>query len=211
MLEYCQIKNTPVDSNCFVLYDTAMGDECIIIDPGSLHNEELKEIISENKISPSYIILTHEHFDHCWGVEELRLKYPQVKLVCSTECSNAIQNRKRNHSVFYQQPGFELREADIKLEDVAWHLKWLDKEILFFPALGHTSSGVIFICGEILFTGDELIKDIRTVTKLKTGSKERLAESVSLISSLKGRGLLVCAGHGENFELDNYDINKAFG
>lgn len=210
-MELKQIKNTPVDSNCYVVYDKAQGNECVVVDPGSEKNELLLEFLLKENLCPQYIILTHEHFDHCLGVEGLRVKYPQVKLVCSTECSNAVQDKKWNHSVFFQQPGFELKEADIKLEDVNWSLIWNGNQFEFYPALGHTSAGIIFSCGSLLFTGDELIKGIRTVTKLKTGSKEKLRDSVALFESMKGKGMLVCSGHGETFDLDSYDINIVFG
>lgn len=75
-------------------------------------------------LKPQYIILTHEHFDHCWGVTDLREKYSQVKFVCSTICSDAIQNLKKNYSVFYQQPGFEVASADIILDNISWTLGW---------------------------------------------------------------------------------------
>lgn len=81
--------------------------------------------------------------------------------------------------------------------------------ISFYYALGHSIGGILFTIQKFLVTGDTLIKDMKTVTKLKCGSKERLHESLVLIDSMKGRGLLVCAGHGESFELDNYDLNKA--
>ena len=210
-MKFKQIKNTPVDSNCYVVYDKALGKECIVVDPGSEKNEGLLEFLLTENLTPSHIILTHEHFDHCWGIEGLRTKYPQVKLVCSAECSIAIQDKKRNHSIFYQQPGFVLQEADIKLENVFWSLKWQDRDLKFYPVKGHTSAGIIFCCGSLLFTGDELIKDIRTVTKLKTGSKEKLNDSIELLESLKGSGWLVCPGHGETFDLDSYELQKING
>ena len=104
-----------------------------------------------------------------------------------------------------------LQEADIKLEDISWSLKWQNRDLKFYPVKGHTSAGIIFSCGSMLFTGDELIKDIRTVTKLKTGSKEKLNDSVDLLERLKGSGKVVCPGHGETFDLDSYDLQKIIG
>ena len=205
-----QIKNSPIDSNCYVLYDKTQR-ECLIIDPGSEKNDGLLSFLLSENLSPNYIILTHEHFDHCWGVESIREKYPHVKLVCSLECSKAIQNKKRNHSVFYKQPGFELNKADITLEEISWTLNWMGKIISFYPALGHTSAGVIITCPPFVFTGDELIKDIKTVTKLKTGSKEKLNNSIILFERMKGEGLVICPGHGETFDLDEYELSKIVG
>lgn len=211
MLEVKQIKNEPIDSNCFVIYDKAIRDDCIVVDPGSENNTGLYDFLKWEGLNPQYIILTHEHFDHCWGVNDLRKKCLRVKLICTSICSQSIQSRKHNHSVYHQQPGFELEPADLEVDNINWTLDWYHYIINFNSAQGHTAAGVIFTIGDYLFTGDELIKDIKTVTKLRTGSKEKLVESVKLLEEAKGNGLIVCPGHGEVFELDEYDLNLMIG
>ena len=165
-----RLHNNPIDSNCFVIYDKTVGDDSIIVDPGSENNGSLNDFLQTEYLIPQYIILTHEHFDHCWGVSELRAKYPNVKLVCSAICSEAIQYKKRNYSVFHQQPGFELEAADVVLENIDWMLNWNGYGIRFVPAQGHSAAGIVFFIDKYVFTGDSLIKDTKTVTKLKTAS-----------------------------------------
>lgn len=211
MLEIVRSLNNPVDSNCYIITDKATGNDCIIVDPGSCDNSQLYESLLKGDLKPQYTILTHEHFDHCWGVDNLREHYPNLKLICSATCSNAIQDKKANHSVFFQQPGFELKPADIILDENDWTFEWYNYKMNFYPAQGHTASGIIFTLDNYIFTGDELIKGIRTVTKLKTGSKEKLTESIQLLGEMKGNGLTVCPGHGEMFLLDEYDSNIALG
>ena len=130
--------------------------------------------------------------------------------MCSQICSEAIQDRKKNYSVFNQQPGFDINPADIVLDDVNWSLNWNGYKIRFEPAIGHSAAGIMFFIDKYVFTGDTLIKDLKTVTKLKTASKEKLKESLSLLENEKGNNLLVCSGHGDSFLLDDYDLNKAF-
>lgn len=209
MLIVRQIPNTPIVSNCFVISDQTIGNNCIIVDAGSEDNTVLNSYLQSKGLDPEYIILTHEHFDHCWGVNDLRKEYPDVKLACSAICSLAIQDIKKNYSVFHQQPGFELDPADIILDDVNWSLDWHSYQIRFMPAHGHSAAGIIFFIDQYVFTGDSLIKDVRTVTKLKTASKEKLAEMLYVLEGEKGKGLVVCPGHGEMFELDEYDLSKA--
>lgn len=211
MIEIRQFINNPASSNCFLIFDRECGDDCLIVDPGSKDCSSLLAFLKQEKLNPLYIFLTHEHFDHCWGVIDLRYFYPSVNLICSSICSVAIQDRKKNLSVFYQQPGFDLKPAEIELEDVGWIINWYNYVLTFFPAQGHSASGVMFLLGGYIFTGDELIKDIRTVTKLKTASKDKLHNSLKLLDNLKGRGLMVCPGHGEMFELDKYELEKAYG
>lgn len=211
MLKIVRLLNNPVDSNCYVIKDMANGNGCIIVDPGSCDNGQLYESLTKDGLNPQYVILTHEHFDHCWGVDSMRERFPNLKLICSATCSCAIQDKKANHSIFFQQPGFELKSADIILDENDWAFEWYNYKMNFHPAQGHTTSGIIFTINNYVFTGDELIKGIRTVTKLKTGSKEKLTESIQLLGQMKGKGLTVCPGHGEVFLLDEYDLDIAFG
>ena len=100
MLQIHRIVNTPVPSNCFVLFDNEKGNDCIIVDPGSKSEAYLIEFIDREGLHPLYIILTHEHFDHCWGVNELVKQY-HIPIICSQLCAEAIKHEKRNCSVFY--------------------------------------------------------------------------------------------------------------
>lgn len=45
--------------------------------------------------------------------------------------------------------------------------------------------------------------------KLKGGSVVKLEKSLKMIAGLKGNGLKVMPGHGEEFTLDGYDINRS--
>ena len=50
---------------------------------------------------------------------------------------------------------------------------------------------------------------MRTETKLFCGTREKLLVTINSIKEMQGRGLYVCPGHGDGFELDDYDLNKA--
>ncbi len=203
------IVNRPVSSNCHIFYDEG-SKHCIIVDPGSEEGEYIDGYLVERDLEPDYIVLTHEHFDHIWSCDYFVKKY-NIPIVCSEKCAGAIVDSRTNLSLFYENSkAFACPPASIILENHNYKMKWGFNSISFFPALGHSIGGIIMLIDDFLITGDTLIKDIKTVTKLKCGSKEKLADSISLIKAMKGRGLMVCAGHGECFELDKYELNKAF-
>lgn len=208
MLEVKQIKNTPIDSNCFVIYDMANGSDCIVVDPGSEDNSRLYEFLKLERLNPQYILLTHEHFDHCWGVNQIVGQY-NIPIVCSELCADAIKYEKRNCSVFYDnQKAFTIKSETISVEAIGNELQFCDDMIRFFNTPGHTDASISFVADKYLFTGDTLIKDEKTVTKLPTGSVEKLSETVKILAELKGLGLEVKSGHGEEFILDDYDLEK---
>ena len=209
MLTIRQIINFPVPSNCFVLFDKAVGRECVVVDPGSKSDDALFAFLDEEGLTPQYIVLTHEHFDHCWGVNELVEKY-QIPIVCSALCAECIQYEKRNCSVFYDNnEGFVISSPTISVESLNNVLPFSNTVINFYATPGHTDASICLVLGQSLFTGDTLIENLRTVTKLRTGSMVKLKDSIDTIAKLKGQGFTVYPGHGAMFLLDNYDLMKA--
>lgn len=206
MLEIRSFVNSPVTSNCYVLFDKVHGNDCIIIDPGSRDEQELFAFLTEEGLSPKYIILTHEHFDHCWGVNQLVDRY-HIPIVCSQLCADSIKYEKRNCSVFYDNKNaFTIDSETISTESIDNVLVFGNYKIHFYYTPGHTDSSISFVVDGFLFTGDTLIKDEKTVTKLPTGSVEKLKESLQLYSSMQGEGYCVYPGHGGSFQLDYYMV-----
>jgi hydroxyacylglutathione hydrolase len=196
-----RIKNEPIDSNNFILYQPNTN-KCIVIDPGTSDCKELLGFLYENSLEPQLIILTHEHFDHIWGVNKLKDTF-DCKVVCSGLCSGKISDKKKNMSLFYDQIGFKSYPGDILVEDIKYVLEWNDVKIEFIAAKGHTDAGICLIISDMLFTGDTMILNHKTVTKFPGGSREDLSETLDLLfSGLTGRNLKVFPGHGEPFFFD---------
>lgn len=206
MLAVQSFVNNPVTSNCFLLYDKENGKDCIIVDPGSRREDELFAFITKADLHPTHIILTHEHFDHCWGVNQLVAKY-HIPIVSSELCAEAIKYEKRNCSVFYDnKEAFTIECETMSVEAFGMLMNFYDDSICFHHTPGHTEASISFVVGSYLFTGDTLIKDERTVTKLPTGSKERLKLSLDWLVGMQDKGYKVLPGHGECFELNGYDL-----
>lgn len=206
MIKVHRIINEPVSSNCFVIYDEQGGGGCLVVDPGSKSNSNLMCFLSTHGLSPFFIILTHEHFDHCWGVNDLLDRF-EIPIVCSSLCADCIKSEKRNCSVFYNNKDrFVIISQCINIESLGCVLPFAGTEVDFFTTQGHTDACISFIIGKYLFTGDLLIKGERTVTKLPTGSREKLIESMELLQKMKGNDYIVYPGHGDIFDLDSYDL-----
>lgn len=201
--------NKPVTSNCYVLFDKEKCNDCIIVDPGSKSEAYLIEFIDREGLHPLYIILTHEHFDHCWGVNELVKQY-HIPIMCSLLCAEAIKHEKRNCSVFYDnKEAFVINSETVSIESIGNILGFGEHLIRFVYTPGHSDASISFTIDSFIFTGDTLIKDERTVTKLPTGSVNKLKESLNELSSLKGNNYHVFPGHGESFLLDSYELELA--
>jgi hydroxyacylglutathione hydrolase len=203
------IKNKPVDSNCYVISHDSHR-HCIIIDPGEKKGEQLFIYLNEHELTPDFIILTHEHFDHIWGVNNLKDKY-DVQLICSQYCSEKIITPKGNLSVFYDQVGFKTNPADLTVEELGYKLTWKDCLIKFIPTPGHTGGCICIEVDNNLFTGDFIIKGIRTSTKFPGGDTAKLNTSLAkVILSCQGKNIKVFPGHGDPFYFDEIIFTPEF-
>ena len=196
-----QVRNKPIDSNSFLIYSD-INNSCIIIDPGTEDCENLISNVKEKNLRPEYIFLTHEHFDHIWGVNALKDTF-ELKLVCSKICSTKIVDKKKNLSLFYNQVGFETYSADIYFEELDYQINWNEIKIEALKTPGHSDSSVCFLVGNNLFTGDTIIKDQKTIVKLPTGNKLKLVQSLSILNKrFKSLNPTIYPGHGEPFQFE---------
>lgn len=198
--------NYPINSNCYLVKD-CINKECIIIDPGSPNVSEVEVFIQNKELILRYIILTHEHFDHIWGLEGLRTLY-NCKVVSSEICSNSITNPKKNLSVFHNQIGFSCREADIKIHKEIFKIKWGNNMIEFISTPGHTAGGICVSINNILFTGDTILNNNKTVTKLPGGDNNKLSISIKKIINRFDTNTMLYPGHGDPFFLSELKIEN---
>lgn len=202
-----RIVNSPIASNSYIVY-TTKSNSCIIIDPGASDSHDLINFLNVNELIPEYIFLTHEHFDHIWGVKKLKELF-NITLICSENCATKITNRKKNMSIFYDQEGFEVNSPDNTIERLNFHLLWNELTIKFINTPGHTEASLCIQIGHYLFTGDTLIKDSKTVTKLPGGNKDKLFHSIQNLNHLfKDENVIVYPGHGDSFPFN--EINPEF-
>jgi hydroxyacylglutathione hydrolase len=202
-----RIINNPIDSNSFVLYRKGYKN-CVVVDPGTLGCENLLLFLNKSELIPEYIILTHEHFDHIWGINKLKDVY-NSKIVCSEVCSVSITDIKKNMSVFYNQVGFKTYPADI-IVDSSSSILWHNIPIRFMETHGHTDGSMCILVDKKLFTGDTIIQNSKTVVKFPGGNREKLRLSLNMIfSRFMDKDIYVYPGHGSCCflsEISNEDL-----
>lgn len=194
-----RIINHPRTSNCYVI---AREKECIIIDPGTECPNDLTSFLSKIHVSPSYILLTHEHYDHCWGVNHLLKIFPDIRLVASESCSRNIQDSRMNLSRYDDETGegFTIRPADIVIDnDKKLDLLGLTFHFLLTP--GHSQGSMCFYFEDNFFSGDMIIPHYKPVLKLKGGSLEEYRRSVEKLDQAMGEKMwTLYPGHLDIFE-----------
>ena len=112
-------------------------------------------------------------------------------------------------SIFYDQIGFETDSCDITIESIENTLSWNDFKIDFIKTPGHTDCSISFLISDKIFVGDFIIPEFKTITKLPSGNKKNLLDSLNVIENLgKGRNLKAYPGHGDVFWLDEINFEN---
>ena len=194
-----KITNSPISSNCFILHK---NHKCIIIDPGSKDNIELDSYLVINNLTPEYVFLTHEHFDHIWGVNKLRLKFLDIKVISSKKCSLGITCSKKNMSAFYKNEHFVCLNSDFEFDE-SFELNWMGERFYFFETIGHSPGSICIYFNNFLISGDTIIYNEKTVTKFPNSSVNQLNKSLLNISEIISYPTTILAGHGEDFIINN--------
>ncbi|MFT4645276.1 MAG: hydroxyacylglutathione hydrolase [Planctomycetota bacterium] len=188
--------NKPVDSNTYILSDSE-SENCLIIDPGNQDISKLVHYFSVIGKTPIAILLTHEHFDHIYGVNELLKSYPDIKIYGSLKTIERIQNKRKNLSFYYNQVGYEILNAnfEIILDD---SITINSFEIKVLKTTGHTDSSLSYLVEKKLFTGDFLIKNESTITKLPSGNRLDFLSSFKKFKNSINESIIY-PGHGDVF------------
>jgi hydroxyacylglutathione hydrolase len=191
--------NKPVDSNTYILSDSE-SENCLIIDPGNQDISKLVDYFSIIGKTPAVILLTHEHFDHIYGVNELLKSYPEIKIYGSLKTIERIQNKRKNLSFYYDQVGYEILNANFEIirDD---NITINSFEIKVLKTIGHTDSSLSYLVEKKLFTGDFLIKDESTITKLPSGNRLDFLSSFKKFKKIIDESIIF-PGHGEIFSFD---------
>lgn len=147
-----------------------------IIDPGD---------VWEGFMEVSTVLLTHAHFDHIYGLDELLDKSPMALVYTNAVGREMLLNAKKNMSYYHGTP-FVFKTPDrIRLADNGQEIdigNGLLAKAVYTP--GHNPSCVTWVIGDMVFSGDSLIPGVKTVTNLPGGNKLQAFESERIIRKL---------------------------
>lgn len=203
MIRVERFVNQLMSSNCYIVVDDN-SRHCLCIDPAS--EKSLREIqrIEENELTLDYIVLTHEHTDHTWGVNALIDKFPSVKVICSELCKKALPKEAKTYfQLYYDDPEYEynVMRVDFTMEELNWTLEWVDHNIRFIATPGHSPGSVCVIIDDLIFGGDTLMPFKPFIKKRNGGSLGEYQNSLSYIDKSFTPSTIVYPGHGDCMKL----------
>ncbi len=193
--------NTVFNSNTYLLYKLE-EETAWVIDPGSSSNQIITWLVDNEKYL-SGILLTHTHFDHIYGLNDLREKCPRAKLYASTLAKDGMISEKLNGSLYKEIPFTINRPEYTVLKDNDQISLWNDISMNVIETPGHDRDCLSFQIGKNLFTGDALIPGIKIHTKSKYSDKKLAKNSINRIFELFDDDIMIYPGHEKNSLLGN--------
>lgn len=207
MLKIERFINELMTSNCYIVADEATK-HCVCIDPAS--EKSLREIdyIESNGLTLDYIILTHEHTDHTWGVNSLREQFPDSKLVCSEPCNKYVKKTNRAYFLFYYDDPdyrYEIAPADILISKDVESLSWDGLSVKFILTPGHSKGGMCISIDKMIFTGDTIMP-FKPYFNGRDSNEDDWNTSISKVGSLLPEDTVIYPGHGDILELKDWKL-----
>ncbi|MBR4578051.1 MAG: MBL fold metallo-hydrolase [Oscillospiraceae bacterium] len=180
-------------TNCYVAFDEETLDTAVI-DPGADSNKILN-FLEEHHCKVRAILLTHAHFDHCMGLEEVYEATHAPVYMSHRDLEADIGNLYFGIDWALDPPEDThfVSEGDVIEAGV------LRFEVLETP--GHTPGGLSFICQNALFTGDTLFRRSIGRYDLPASDALELGHSLEKLRDLPG-DYEVFPGHESATELD---------
>lgn len=190
MLQVQKIIGRTLCSNIYVL--SCKGNtSCFLVDIGdyALVRNQLLEF-SEVK----GVLLTHAHFDHIAGINDLLSEYPDLVVYTNEIGKEMLFSEKLNLSKYHEQPILYNGDKIHLIRDGEIIQLFEDEKITAMFTPGHNDSCITYYDKRHIFTGDSYIEGSPVVTKLPGGKKALAERSIQKILELCNERL-VCAGH----------------
>jgi len=200
----------PFQENTYVLWDNTL--ECIIIDPGNtnaLENKKLSDFISEKKLKPVRLILTHAHIDHINGNKYIHDAYGLLPEV-HKEDVYFIENHATTGAMYgvpvdpSPMPEKFIDEGDV--------ISFGDSALNVVHTPGHAPGHVTFYNKEegFMISGDVLFYGSIGRTDLPKGNLETLMNSIKNKLFPLGDAMKVYSGHGSTTTIGAERENNPF-
>lgn len=152
-------------TNCYVVAP-APGEQCVVVDPGIGVIDRLDAVLTEHRLHPAAVLLTHGHLDHTFSVTPVcgargitAYIHPDDRelLADPTKAINSIDPRALLGGLEWSEPDEVAPMTDGEI------IKLAGLEITVDHAPGHTKGSVMFrlpgedaplcLSGDVLFAG----------------------------------------------------------
>lgn len=131
------------------------------------------------------VLLTHAHFDHIYGLNNLESLFPGVPVYTVMAGLNGLMSDKLNFSRYYGEPFIFDSPDNVKLVNDGDYISLFDGvEIKAVATPGHSPGCVTWLTSNAIFTGDSYIPGVKTVANLPHSDKDLALKNEALIRQM---------------------------
>lgn len=198
--------NPYIDERMYVIIEEK---NALIVDP--FISEEAEGYLCASKIQSVMVLLTHEHYDHISGVNDLRQKF-HTKVISSEKCKENIENPKNNTTSTFpilfltDKAKYKKVKEELSLPYFCYidevfkesHIiKWIDHDIECIAVGGHSPGSSIYIVDkEMAFVGDNILLNGREMKSYKSSLSQYENSFIPAFLGLD-KECIIFPGHGE--------------
>lgn len=144
------------------------------------------------------VFITHAHFDHIYGLNNLVEHFPNALIYTNEEGKAGLLNPRWNFSHYHEDvEDFVFSKPEniriINDGDIL-HFDGLG-DIVIIATQGHDPSCLSYKRGNDIFTGDSYIPGIKVVTNFPRSNKQQAQESLKKLLQIETNGCIVHCGH----------------
>ncbi|HCC07189.1 MAG TPA: hypothetical protein DEP72_03350 [Clostridiales bacterium] len=201
------VKVGQLRTNCYIIADEDTK-ECAVIDPGDDY-EYIVDTLEKYNLKPTYILITHGHYDHIAEVNKIRDKYT-AKVICHEEAVPFLDSEMLNGGFFSGRSVSAINDQIVKEYDII-KLGNIDIKALHVP--GHAPGSVCYYIESenIVFTGDTLFKDTIGITDIfPYGDHDLLVKNIKEKLITLPLSTIVYPGHGSYTTIESEVNNNYF-
>ena len=191
-------------TNCYFLYRDG-SQEVIVVDPGD-RGANIYNALRRNGFTVKAILLTHGHFDHIWGLDELREAVnaaaesddlDPVQVYAGEKERDLLRDVELNVSDQAGRPCSTYADKYVK-DGEELNLAGITLRVITTP--GHTEGGCCYYVEEagILVAGDTLFQESVGRSDFPTGSMGTLVRSIQEKLFVLPDETKVYPGHGDS-------------
>lgn len=197
MLEVLSLTVTPFAANCRIFYNKD-SKKCIVCDPGD-DAKLITETIKKHELTPTAIILTHGHHDHCAAAPELS-SLLGVEIYGPTKEDSIWLDHVKEQSAMFELPDADNVKVDHFLTDGQKLDFDLGETIKVLHCPGHTPGQVCyyFPLSKLLISGDVLFAGSIGRCDFMYSNQDDLMNAIKTKLFVLDEDVQVLPGHGPN-------------
>lgn len=198
--------------NTYILWDN-ISKEAMIIDPGMVNDNERKIVdsfIEENGLNMRYLVNTHMHIDHSFGISYMIQKYG-LKLACNI-ADQFLAERLMEQARMFGLP-MSISELEINMEFNDGDKLSIGGEILnVMHVPGHSPGSIVIYAPEssFLISGDVLFDSSIGRTDLPGGNYKQLVDAIREKLMTLPDDTIVYPGHGLETTIGKEKISNPY-